>query len=126
MKERNVDRQREQRIDNGDWIDARLRAARPAPIADDGFAARVMAALPPVAALAPAWRKPVVGMLWAAAALGAAVSLPGAALDVVREGYRLFTAYPVSVPGLALVLGGGAALLWTVAGYALRDELATR
>ena len=107
-----------------DWLDAALRAHRPPPLADDGFAARVMAALPPpVAAVAPAWRQPVVALLWVLSAIGIALSLPNAALDVVREAYRVCTAIPVSVPQLAFAVVALAAVTWSVAAYAVRREL---
>ncbi|HEV8500210.1 MAG TPA: hypothetical protein VGR63_01440 [Casimicrobiaceae bacterium] len=108
----------------GDWLDVALRAHRLPPLADDGFAARVMAALPPpVAAVAPAWRQPVVALLWVLSAIGIALSLPNAALDVVREAYRVFTAIPVSVPQLAFAVVALAAVTWSVAAYAVRREL---
>jgi hypothetical protein len=108
----------------GDWLDAALRASRPAPIVDDGFAARVMAALPPVAARAlPAWRRPALAVLWALAAIGVALSLPGVTIDVARQGYRLFTAIPVSVPQLAAAMAAAAVVMWSIAGYTLRREL---
>ena len=109
---------------SGDWLDAALRAHRPPSLADDGFAARVMAALPPpLAAAAPAWRQPVVVLLWVLSAIGIALSLPDAALDLVRETYRVFTAVPVSVPQLAFAVVALAAVTWSAAAYALRREL---
>ena len=56
-----------------DWLDRLLAddasEHRDLYVADDGFTARVMAALPaPVTA--PAWRKPVVVALWGVAAVG--------------------------------------------------------
>ena len=109
----------------GDWLDAALRAHRPLPLADDGFSARVMAALPPaVAAAVPAWRRPVVALLWLVAAIGIALSLPNVTLDVVREAYRVFTAVPVSVPQLAVAVVALAAVTWSLAAYAVRRELA--
>jgi hypothetical protein len=114
---------RQAMTDEGDWLDAQLRANRPAPIADDGFAARVMAALPAATRALPAWRKPALAVLWALAAIGLALSLPEATLDVVRQGYRLFTAIPVSIPQLALAMAAAALVMWTIAGVTLRREL---
>lgn len=108
-----------------DWLDAMLRDARPAAIADGGFAARVMAALPAaVVAAAPAWRKPVVLALWTFALIGIALSMPGALLDVSRDAYRVFTAYPVSIPQLAVAVLLAAMAMWTATGMALRSQLA--
>ena len=108
-----------------DWLDAALRAQRPPPVVDDGFTARVMSALPPVAtALAPAWRKPMVAVLWTLSVIGIALSLPGVTQDLVRDAYRICTAYPVSLPQLAIALGAAALVMWTVTGYAVRSSLA--
>jgi hypothetical protein len=76
------------------------RLHRDTYIADEGFAAATMAALPaPVAA--PAWRKPFVASLWAIAAIAVALLIPSLFLDVVREAYRLLAAYPISLSGMA-------------------------
>lgn len=110
-----------------DWLDAMLRNARPDPasIADGGFAARVMAALPAaVVAAVPAWRKPVVAALWTFALVGIALSMPGVVLDVSRDAYRLFTAYPVSVAQLAVAVVLAAMVMWTATGMALQSQLA--
>jgi len=107
-----------------DWMDDLLRAdanaSRDDYIADDGFTARVMSALPAAAAL-PKWRKPVVAALWGVAAVGVAVAAPGAVLDVAREAYRLLATVPVSIAGIAgamaaIVTATGAA----AAAYTLR------
>jgi len=88
----------------GDWLDQLLaedgRLHRDAYIADDGFTAATMAALPPPVA-APAWRKPFLASLWAVAAIALALSMPSLILDVVREAYRLLAAYPISLSGMA-------------------------
>jgi hypothetical protein len=109
--------------DERDWLDGLLEAdareERSAYIADAGFTARVMHALPVPPAL-PAWRKPAVVALWGVALAGIALALPGAALDVAREAYRLLGAQPVSLSGMvgALLLAG--TLTWSGAAYALR------
>ena len=109
-----------------DALDDMLRidaqASRDAYIADDGFTARVMSALPAPAAL-PKWRKPAVAALWGVAAVGVAVAAPGAALDVAREAYRLLATVPVSIAGIAgamaaIVAATGAA----AAAYTLRGS----
>ncbi len=108
-----------------DWLDRALaesgRAHRATYIADDGFATRVAAVLPPQATI-PAWRKPAVAMLWAVAAGGVAIALPGAVADVAREVLRVLDGIPVSLTGMAagvVVLG---AATWTAAAVALRQN----
>jgi len=108
-----------------DWLDDLLdsdaRDERSAYIGDEGFTARVMQALPVPLSL-PAWRKPAIVALWAVALTGISLALPSAALDVLREGYRLIGAQPVSLSGMvgALLLAG--TLSWTAAAYALRTS----
>jgi len=103
-----------------DWLDDVLRADD-GYIADEGFTARVMSALPPPAAL-PKWRKPAVAVLWGVAATGVAIAAPGAAVDVAREAYRLLATVPVSIAGIAgamaaiLAATGAAAAAYTLRG----------
>ena len=112
--------------DDADWLESALRAdARDhadAYVLDDGFTARVMSALPPAEHALPAWRKPAVVVMWIAAAAGAAVSLPGAAIDVGREAFALLAAHPVSVQHIVAALGVMALGTWTAAAYALRSD----
>jgi hypothetical protein len=66
------------RVDTDDgWLEQALRADAQAHaaayVADDGFTAKVMGRLPAPAVL-PAWRRPVVLLLWLVAG-GAAVAL---------------------------------------------------
>jgi hypothetical protein len=111
-------------IGNDDWLEHLLvadgAASREAYIADDGFTAKVMAALPAIAAL-PTWRKPAVVALWGVAAAALAVAAPGAMLDVAREAYRLLATQPVSLAGLA----GAAATMLTLTGAAAAYMLRT-
>jgi hypothetical protein len=106
-----------------DWLDRLLdadaREERSAYIADQGFTARVMHALPAALTL-PAWRKPAVLALWGVALAGISLALPGAALDVAREAYRLLGAHPVSLSGMAGAILFASALSWSAAAYALR------
>jgi hypothetical protein len=107
----------------GDWLDQCLtddaRADGETYIADDGFTAKVMAALPaPV--VAPPWRKPFVIGLWGVAAAGAAVAMPSLFLDVAREAYRLLAAYPISLSGIAGAAVAMGALSCAAAAYSLR------
>ena len=69
-----------------DWLEQALRAdavEHSAYLADDGFTARVLKHLPPPAAL-PAWRRPVVALLWLVLAAAVAAALPGLFYDVFR------------------------------------------
>ena len=81
-----------------DWVDRLLaddaHDYAQSYIDDAGFAAKVMQQLPAPATL-PAWRKPAATLLWAAVGLGLAFTLPGAALDVAREAFKLFAAKAV-------------------------------
>lgn len=107
-----------------DWIDAALRSDgvrhRADYLDDDGFTARVMARLPPPAML-PAWRKPVLTLIWAAAGIGVALALPGTATDMVHEIVRVFV-HPVST---AQIVAGVAMLgvaTWAAAAFALKHD----
>ena len=106
----------------GDWLDQLLdddaRAHRDAYVADEGFTARVMQALPAPLTL-PAWRKPVVLALWGVAAAGIALAMPSAMLEVGREAYRLLAAQPVSLSGIAGAVVAMIALTSAAAAYTL-------
>jgi hypothetical protein len=108
-----------------DWLDGLLaadaREGRASYIDDQGFTARVMRALPEPLAL-PAWRKPVIVALWGVALAGVSLALPGVALDVAREAYRLLGAHPVSLSGMAGAIIFAGALSWSAAAYALRTS----
>ena len=106
---------------SADWLDRVLAGEAHSHageyLADDGFTARVMQTLPaPIAP--PVWRKPVLAALWGAAAVGLAVALPGAAVDVARETFRLFAAKPVTLYEIAAVLAVAGLGSWTTAIYA--------
>jgi len=109
----------------GDWLD-RLLAREITEqggdyIADDGFTARVMQALPAPDAL-PAWRQPVVVALWLIAAALLAITLPGTAQELARDAFRLFAAQPFSLSTIALVLAAIGIATWTGAAIALRRD----
>jgi hypothetical protein len=108
-----------------DWLDAALAAdAREhgsSYLDDQGFTARVMAALPAPVAV-PRWRRPALVALWSAAAVGTATALPGVALDVGREAFRLLAAQPVSLPQIAAVLAAICVVTWSAAAWALRSD----
>jgi hypothetical protein len=107
-----------------DWLERLLvedaTAHRDAYVTDDGFTARVMAAVP-VPSAAPAWRKPAVAVLWGVGIVGLAVAMPGAMLDVGREAYRLLAAQPVSLSGIAGAAAAMVGLTWLAAAYTLRS-----
>lgn len=108
-----------------DWLEQALQAHgrehRAAYVADDGFTARVMTALPRPATL-PAWRAPALALLWACVAIAAAFSIPGLFDDVFRGavamavGHRLGIA---DVAGALVVLG---ATTWGALLYAMRAD----
>ena len=108
-----------------DWLERLLaedgRDHRADYLADDGFTARVAAALPAPATL-PAWRKPVLALLWTLAALGVALALPEMFADLASAIIRVLGRQPISLAGVA----GGLAVLgmasWAGAVYALRRD----
>jgi hypothetical protein len=108
-----------------DWLDAVLRADgrehRAAYLDDEGFTAKVMAALPAPAAL-PAWRKPALAALWAAAGIGVALALPTTVVDVAHEITRVILGQPVSLTGIAAGVAALGAASWAAAAIALRYE----
>ncbi len=107
-----------------DWLDAALRqdglAHRAGYLDDDGFTARVMAGLPAPATL-PAWRKPVLGVLWGAAGIGIALALPGTAIDIVHEVARVFV-HPVSTAQIVAGVVMLGAATWAAAAFALKHD----
>ncbi len=108
-----------------DWLDAILArdAARHGGdyIADTGFTARVMRMLPLAGAL-PAWRRPAVTALWAIAAVGLALALPGTAIEIAREAIKLFAARPFALSTIGLMVGAAGLATWTAAAVALRRD----
>ena len=108
-----------------DWLDALIAADgadhRGGYLADDGFTARVMQALP-APLTAPAWRRPVVIALWLVAAAVIATMLPGTALDVAREVFRLFAAIPFSLSTLGVGIVAVGIAMWTATALALRRD----
>lgn len=112
---------------SGDWLESALAqdAAEHAGayLHDEGFTAKVMAALPAASqAAAPAWRKPALVGMWVAAAAGAAFALPEVAIDVGREAFRLLAAHPVSLPQIGVTLALLGFATWSAAAYALRND----
>jgi hypothetical protein len=107
-----------------DWVDSALRRDgvrhRADYLDDGGFTARVMAKLPPPATL-PAWRKPVLTFIWAAAGIGVALALPGTATDVVHEIVRVFM-HPVSTAQIVAGVAMLGAATWAAAAFALKHD----
>jgi hypothetical protein len=81
-----------------------------------------MAALPAAVEILPRWRRPAVMAIWAAAAAGMAVALPGVVVDVGREAFRLLAAQPVSLPQIAVALAAIGVVTWSAAAWALRSD----
>lgn len=94
-------------IDNIDWLDAALASAgrehRATYVADDGFTAQVIGRLP-VAPTLPAWRRPVIVLLWLLAGAGAMVSLPGVFDDAFRGAVALLVGRPLGLADVVLLL----------------------
>jgi hypothetical protein len=112
-------------IDSADWLDTALKAAgqehRAAYIADAGFTARVMARLP-VAPMLPAWRRPVIFLLWLLAGAAALISLPGAFDDAFRGGVALLVARPLGLADIAMLLALCGAAAWGSLIYVARSS----
>ena len=108
-----------------DWLDAVLNADarehRAAYLDDDGFTARLMSALPAPLAL-PAWRKPALAALWAAAGIGIAVALPNAGVNFAHEILRVIVGQQVSIAGIAAGVGALGAATWGATALALRED----
>ena len=98
-----------------------MTAANIAPpmLPDDGFTARVAAALPAPATL-PAWRKPAVAVLWTVAAAGLALALPGTVADVAHLVTRILAAQPFSLANITTGVVALGLASWAAAAYALR------
>jgi hypothetical protein len=123
----NADANARETLESGDdWLESVLRndAAEHAHayLDDAGFTARVVDSLPAAERAVPAWRKPAVLGLWTLAAAGSAVALPGVAIDVGREAFKLLVAHPVSLPQIAAVVAMIALGTWSAAAYALRHD----
>jgi hypothetical protein len=108
-----------------DWVDALLvhdgAEHRAEYIGDDGFTAALMQKLPAPVTV-PAWRRPIVATLWLVAAAFLATMLPGTALDVAREVFRIFAAIPFSLSTLAFGIVAVGVAMWTATALALRRD----
>jgi hypothetical protein len=113
-------------IDAGnDWLEDMLRDAgrehRADYIADDGFTQGVMTQLPEPATM-PAWRRPLVVLLWVLAGGAVMFSLPGLFEQLFRGAVAVLAGHRLGLPdvAVALVLFGGAA--WSTLVYAMRAD----
>jgi hypothetical protein len=108
-----------------DWLESALHAdARDHAatyLADDGFTARVLAGLPQPATL-PAWRRPVVALLWLAVVIAGVAMLPAWFDDVFRGVAALVVGHRFGLADVAAILTllGGAT--WSTLLYAARAE----
>jgi hypothetical protein len=113
-------------IDAGDdWLDDMLRDAgrehRADYVADDGFTQRVMAQLPEPATL-PAWRRPIVALLWLLAIGAAMVSLPELFEQLFRGAVAVLAGHRLGLADVAMALVLFAGATWTTLIYAARSE----
>jgi len=108
------------------WLEQLLvreaREHRDRYVGDEGFSARVMAALPAPVAAVPNWRKPVVTGMWAIAGIAFAYALPGAVHDVAREAFVLLSAKPFSLSAIGAMVGALAIVTYGGAALALRRD----
>ena len=108
-----------------DWIESLLRAdARRGEadyVDDDGFTARVMAAIPAPVAL-PAWRKPLLAGVWATAGIGLATMLPAAMREAAQDALQFIASQHFSLSDIGVVLLAIAGASWAGTLYALRQE----
>ena len=108
-----------------DWLERALRAegaaSRSDYIADDGFSASVMARLP-LAVTVPAWRRPVVALMWLGAGLAALLAMPGLFDDTFRNAVAMIVGRRYGVADIAVLLVVLSAATWASLLYAARAE----
>jgi len=108
-----------------DWIERALdeagREHRAEYISDDGFTASVMARLPEPLTL-PAWRRPVIAVVWIFAGLAVMVSLPELFDQVFRGAMALLVGHHLRLAdiGMAIIVLGG--VTWSALVYAMRTD----
>jgi hypothetical protein len=111
--------------ESDDWLEPvlRIEAADRAEayLADEGFTARVLERLPPPARL-PAWRRPVVVLLWLVAGGAAATMLPDLFYDVFRGLVATVVAQPLTLSRIGVALTMLGAVAWSSIAYAMREE----
>jgi hypothetical protein len=110
--------------DNG-WLERALKAdAREhaaAYLADDGFTTAVLARLPAPATL-PAWRRPVLALLWLIAGAAVAAALPDLFYDVFRGLVAMVVGQPLTWSRITVAIMLLAATTWSTLVYAMRAE----
>ena len=108
-----------------DWLEQALRADAHDHaahyLADDGFTARVLAHLPQPALL-PAWRRPVVALLWLVLAIAAALALPAWFDDAFRSFAALVVGHRFGFADVAVILTVLGVATWSALLYAARAE----
>jgi hypothetical protein len=115
------------RADTDDgWLEQALKADAQAHaaayVADDGFTAKVLSRLP-AAAVLPAWRRPVVALLWLIAGGAVVALLPDLFYALFGGLVALLVGQPMltwSHLAVALMLLGAAT--WSTLVYAMRAE----
>ena len=109
----------------GDWLDDVLRADAAehaaAYLPDDGFTARVLGQLPRPAAL-PAWRRPVVALLWIVVAIAVVAALPIWFDGVFRGLATLLFGLRFTLSDLAGILALFGAATWSTLVFAARAD----
>ena len=105
------------------WLEQALKADAQgaAYVADDGFTASVMARLPRPATL-PAWRRPVLALLWLIAGGATVVLLPDLFYSLFQGLVALFVAQPLTWSNLAVALLLLSGATWSALLYAMRAE----
>ena len=108
-----------------DWLEQALRADAhdhaAGYVSDDGFTAAVMARLPTPVAL-PAWRRPVIALLWLIAGTVVAAALPDLFDTVFRGLVALIVGQPLTLSHIAVALTALGAATWSTILYAMRAE----
>ena len=109
-----------------DWLDDVLRADAAehsaAYIADDGFTARILERLPLPAATLPAWRRPIVALLWAVVGIAVLMALPIWFDDAFRGAAALVFGHRFTLSDLAIVAVGLGAMTWSALFVAARAD----
>ncbi len=105
------------------WLEQALKADAQgaAYVADDGFTASVMARLPRPATL-PAWRRPVLAVLWLIAGGAVLALLPDLFYSLFQGLVGLFVAQPLTWSNLAVALLLLSGVTWSALLYAMRAE----
>jgi hypothetical protein len=110
---------------NDEWIERALdeagREHRTEYISDDGFTASVIARLPEPLTL-PAWRRPVIAVLWLLAGLAVMVSLPGLFDQAFREAVAMLVGHRLGLADVVMAVTMLGAITWSALVYAIRID----